>query len=76
MTVSHETTVILQALAKLIDKHIAPHGFVLLTIAPDGTAEAGSSVNYVSNRNREDIVVAMKEIVSRFEGQANQRGSA
>ncbi|WAJ27586.1 hypothetical protein [Antarcticirhabdus aurantiaca] len=76
MSAPRDTTVILQALAKLIDKHVAPHGFVLLMIAPDGTAEAGSSVNYVSNRNRDDIVVAMKEIVARFEGQANQRGSA
>lgn len=70
------TSVLLQALAKLIAKTVAPHGFVLLTIAPSETAEAGSSVNYVSNVDRKDMTIAMKEVVGRFEGQPRQSGTA
>lgn len=71
-----ETSALLQALAKVIDKNIKPHGFVLLTVAPAGTAEAGSRVNYVSSCDRADMIAAMKEIVARLEGQPRVRGRA
>lgn len=70
----HDTTRLLQGLAKVINASVKPHGFVLLTIASDGPA--GSRVNYVSNSDRQDIVVALKEILARFEGQPQQSGRA
>ncbi len=50
------------------------NGFVLL-VFPFGGPE-GARTNYVSNGKREDIVVALKEIVARFEGQAFVEGKA
>ncbi|NTG49007.1 hypothetical protein G6M04_16645 [Agrobacterium rhizogenes] len=50
------------------------NGFVLL-VFPFGGPE-GQRTNYVSNGNREDILVALKEIVARFEGQPHQSGRA
>lgn len=47
-------------------------GFVLLTF-PFG-AEEGARTNYISNADRRDIVVALKEIVARFEGQPEIKG--
>lgn len=49
-------------------------GFVLL-IMPFGAPE-GARTNYVSNGKREDILVMLKEVVARFEGQAHQSGRA
>lgn len=49
-------------------------GFVLLTFPFDGPDNART--NYISNADRKDIVVAMKEIVARFEGQAHVTGRA
>lgn len=52
-------------------------GFVLLTFPFDKPgAKAASLVNYVSNAQRADMLVALKEIVARFEGQAAQSGRA
>jgi hypothetical protein len=36
----------------------------------------GDRVNYVSNGDRADMVVALKEVVARFEGQPRQAGRA
>ena len=53
------------------------NGFVLLTFPFDKPdAKAASFVNYVSNAQRADMLVALKEIVARFEGQAAQSGPA
>jgi len=49
-------------------------GFVLLMF-PFG-AEEGARTNYISNADRRDIVVALKEIVARFEGQPAIKGRA
>ena len=49
-------------------------GFVLLMF-PFG-AEEGARTNYISNADRRDIVVALKEIVARFEGQPEVKGRA
>lgn len=49
-------------------------GFVLLVFPFDGPE--GQRTNYVSNGQRQDIIVALKEIVARFEGQPHQRGRA
>lgn len=50
------------------------NGFVLLVFPFDGPE--GQRVNYVSNGQRKDIVVALKEIIARFEGQPHQSGTA
>lgn len=47
--------------------------FVLLT-APFNTS--GGRVNYISNGKRPDIVTMLKEILARFEGQAEMQGRA
>lgn len=47
-------------------------GFVLLTF-PFG-AEEGARTNYISNADRRDIIVSLKEIVARFEGQPEIKG--
>jgi hypothetical protein len=36
----------------------------------------GNRVNYISNGEREDIVVMLKEILARFQGQPEQKGTA
>ena len=75
-----DPTMILQALAAGIDSALngkqrpGQNGFVLLVFPFDGPDNA--RVNYVSNAKREDIVVALKEIVARFEGQPDTRGHA
>lgn len=49
-------------------------GFVLLVF---GLGDAGSGrCNYISNADRDDIVVLMKEMIARFEGQPEQSGRA
>lgn len=48
------------------------NGFVLL-VFPFG-ADEGARTNYISNANRRDIIVALKEIVARFEGQPEAKG--
>ncbi|TCM56196.1 hypothetical protein C8J36_103568 [Rhizobium sp. PP-F2F-G48] len=50
------------------------NGFVLLVFPFDGAE--GQRTNYVSNGQRQDIVVALKEIIARFEGQPQQSGRA
>lgn len=53
-------------------------GFVLLVFpftGPDGKKYQGRA-NYISNANRADIVVLLKEQLARFEGQPDVRGTA
>lgn len=49
-------------------------GFVLL-VFPFGDAGSGR-INYISNGDRANVVTALKEIVARFEGQAEMTGRA
>lgn len=49
-------------------------GFVLL-VFPFGEEE-GQRTNYISNGNRRDILIALKEVVARFEGQPEMKGHA
>lgn len=50
------------------------NGFVLLVFPFDGPE--GQRTNYVSNGQRQDVVVALKEVIARFEGQPQQTGRA
>ena len=47
-------------------------GFVLLVFPFD--AAEGARTNYISNADRRDIIVSLKEIVARFEGQPEIKG--
>jgi hypothetical protein len=50
-------------------------GFVLM-LFPFGTAD-GQRCNFISNgADRKDIVVLMKEMIARFEGQPEMKGHA
>lgn len=53
--------------------HDRKTAFVLL-ISPFGDTEG--RVNYISNGERKDIVTMMKEIIARFEGWPEMRGTA
>lgn len=50
-----------------VGKGVRDVGFVLLTF-PFGDAPENNRINYISNGDRRDIIVALKEIVARFEG--------
>lgn len=72
-----ETQELMRALAKTLDGLLndasgKTTGFVLLTFPFDGPA--GQRTNYIANCDRADVVVALKEIVARFEGQPQQSG--
>ncbi len=55
----------------IVDRKI---GFALLVFPFDGPQ--GARTNWVSNAERAGMLIALKEIVARFEGQAEQRGTA
>ena len=52
-----------------------PLGFVLL-VFPFDEVKGEGRCNYISNAQREDIVVMLKEQVKRFEGQPDMTGHA
>lgn len=73
----------MKAIAQVLDKTFngemrgpaRPTGFVLL-VFPFGDADGGRA-NFISNgAAREDIVVLFKEMISRFEGQPQLKGTA
>lgn len=68
----------MNVLAGLLDHQFNGDGpkrvaFVLLITEFDNMA---GRVNYISNGQRKDIVVMLKEVLARFEGQAEQKGTA
>jgi hypothetical protein len=74
-----DTAAAMQRLARVIDEILngdekGTIGFALL-VFPFGGPE-GQRTNWVSNGQRKDMLVALKEIIARFEGQAEQQGSA
>lgn len=75
-----DTKSMMQAMASALDDVLnekgkpKKNGFVLLVFPFDGPE--GQRTNYVSNGQRQDIIVALKEIVARFEGQPRQSGRA
>jgi predicted component of type VI protein secretion system len=50
-----------------------PTGFVLLVFPFD--KPEGARTNYVSNAERDSMLVALKEIVARFEGRVQETGT-
>lgn len=73
-----DTNQLMRALARGIDETLNPHGkrigFVLLVVPFE--QPHGARTNYVSNCDRQDILTALKEVVARFEGQPEQKGTA
>ena len=73
------TEEIMRGMARAMDQALngsqekKENGFVILVFPFDAE---GSRVNYVSNAERRDIVVALKEVIARFEGQPYQHGRA
>src|SRR4051812_27541425 len=52
-------------------------GFVLLVFPFNDDGSASDRCNFISNgADRKDIVVLFKEMIARFEGQPDMRGSA
>jgi hypothetical protein len=52
-------------------------GFVLMVFPFDGPGKGDGRCNYISNgANRADVVTLMKEMIARFEGQPEMKGSA
>ena len=66
-------------LARALDEILNPDerpkraAFVLLVTEFNNMA---GRVNYISNGERKDIVVMLKEVLARFEGQPEQKGTA
>ncbi len=75
-----DTANMMQSMASALDDVLnekgkpKKNGFVLLVFPFDGPE--GQRTNYVSNGQRQDVVVALKEVIARFEGQAQQNGRA
>jgi len=74
-----KTQQMMQAIAQGLDKGLNEPGkkdigFVVL-LFPFNAPE-GARTNYVSNCDRKDVLVALKEVVARFEGAAEQKGTA
>lgn len=73
-----ETSEFMQALAGGLEQILNPTaskdgktvGFVLLVFP--FSAPEGARTNYISNADRKDVLVALKEIVARFEGQGHE----
>ena len=61
-----ETEMRLQIIMEELVKAI-PDQVIILFIAPFGS-HLGNRVNYISNANRDDMKVMMKEIIARWEG--------
>ena len=62
----------LQDVMRLLDKELLPGlGLMLLTFPLDGRTGPQGHVNYIGNCQREDMLVALKEVVARWEGRAH-----
>jgi hypothetical protein len=69
----------MNTLAHVLDEHFndpeqPKHTAFVLLVMPFG--DVSGRVNYISNGKRADIVTMMKEVLARFEGQPEQKGTA
>lgn len=55
----------MRELAKLLDDYFKPCGFALLVFDQNTT---DGRMNYISNSNRKDMLIAMKEFIANHEG--------
>jgi len=61
---------VMNDIADLLDRVFAGYGFTLMVF--DLNAISGGHLNYISNANRADMVVAMKEFVAAEEGRVHE----
>ena len=61
---------IAEGLDRILNGIVEPKqvGFVLLTYPFGENIEGTGKVNYIGNGKREDVLVALKEVVARWEG--------
>jgi hypothetical protein len=74
-----KTNELMQTIAKSLDEILnkpgeKKNGFVLFLFPFDGPE--GARCNYVSNADRKDIIILMREMLARFEGQPELKGTA
>lgn len=65
----------MNALAHGIAAILGPDAGFALLVFPFGEKPEGR-VNYISNADRKDMLVAMREFIARAEGQADVKGRA
>jgi hypothetical protein len=72
-------------LARLLDQYFngdargkdRPTGFILMVYPFSNLEKGDARCNYISNgADRRDVVTLMKEMIARFEGQPEQKGTA
>jgi len=51
-------------------------GFILMVFPFEGAGDGEHRANYMSNADRQDVVVLLKEQLARFEGQPEMKGTA
>lgn len=70
---------LMKAIAATIDEFINPdpdnkrNGFIVMMFPLE---DHEGRCNYISNANREDVIIMLKEQVARFEGQPELKGNA
>ncbi|RKE35240.1 hypothetical protein B0G76_1301 [Paraburkholderia sp. BL23I1N1] len=61
---------VMNEVAELLDRAFSGYGFTLMVF--DFEVITGGYMNYISNANRADMVVAMKEFIAAEEGCAHE----
>jgi TolB-like protein len=63
------------ALDRILNADVKPkeNGFILI-VFPFENVKEGGRANYISNANRKDVVIMLKEQIKRFEGQPEMKG--
>jgi hypothetical protein len=61
-----QTKALMQRIIAALDQGLPGHGITVLIFPRSGPE--GARVNYVSNCDRADMLMALKEVVARFEG--------
>lgn len=80
--ISPELRKMMQMLAEALDEalngKVRPKkvGFALLTYNFGEEIEGTGRVNYIGNGKREDVLVALKELLARWEGRYQEGGTA
>jgi hypothetical protein len=66
-----------KALDEIFNKDVRPKkiGFVLLTYNFGENIQGTGRVNYIGNGRREDVLIALKELIARWEGRYTESES-
>lgn len=66
----------MNAVADALSDAFPEMGFALLIFKLGELGPEEGRMNYISNANREDMIIAMKELVANFEGRVLPPGNA